>query len=121
MIYFSSALGRVSESVIESAKIDGAGEIRQFFVMVVPMIWGTLTTVSITAVSGMFGWYLPALLLTNGSANTTTMGLVVVANANNQTIYNFISAFGVIIAVVGTAVTYGVKWLMERFWRDVEY
>ncbi len=123
MIYFSSALGRVSESVIESAKIDGAGEIRQFLQMIIPMIWGTCTTISITAVSGMFSWYLPSLLLTNGSHDTSTIGLAIINRAQEQNPdrMGFVSALGVLVAVIGTAVTYGAKWLMERFWRDVEY
>ncbi len=121
MIYFSSAMSRISESVIESARIDGASDLRQFFVMVIPMIWGTITTVSMTCISGVFSWYLPSLLLTNGTSNTSTIGLVVIINSQARTNLNFVSAFGVVIAIVGSLVTFGSKKLMERAWRDVEY
>ena len=121
MIYFSSAISRISESVIESARIDGASDLRQFFVMIIPMIWGTITTVSITCISNVFGWYLPSLLLTNGTAGTSTIGLIVIINSQARTNLNFVSAFGVLIAIVGSFVTFGSKKLMERFWRDVEY
>ena len=121
MIYFSSAMSRISESVIESARIDGASDLRQFFTMIIPMIWGTITTVSMTCISGMFGWYLPALLLTNGTANTSTIGLVIIINSQARTNLNFVSAFGVLIAIIGSVITLGSKRLMERFWRDVEY
>lgn len=121
MIYFSSAMSRISESVIESARIDGASDLRQFFMMVIPMIWGTITTVSMTCISGIFSWYLPSLLLTNGNSSTSTIGLVVIVNSQARTNLNFVSAFGVLIAIVGSVITLFSKRLMERFWRDVEY
>lgn len=121
LIYFSSSMGRLPESVLESASIDGASSTRQFFVIVIPLIWPTITTISMTSVASVFGWYLPSLLLTNGNAKTSTIGYIVVINARSLNHVSWTSAFGVLIAVIGTAFTLGFKKLMERLWEDVEY
>lgn len=118
MIYFSSSMGGIPDSVLESAQIDGASDLKQFFAIVIPMIWGTITTMSITAVSTVFAWNLPALLLTGGKSGTSTIGLSIIVNAQARTNVGFISAFGVLIAVFGTAITYGTKKLLELAWRD---
>lgn len=121
LMFFCSAMSRIPQSVIESAHIDGAGELRQFLTMVVPLIWGTITTMAMSGVAQIFAWYLPTLLLTNGQGQTSTIGFIVVMHSQARTSLDFVYAFGVIISVFGTAVTVGAKSLLERFWPEVEY
>ena len=39
IIYFTSSMARLPDSVLESAELDGASEMRQFISIVIPMIW----------------------------------------------------------------------------------
>lgn len=121
LIYFCSAMGRLPDSVLESARIDGASNTRQFFSIVIPLIWGTISTISLTGVSAIFGWYLPTLLLTGGLYDTSTIGYIVVINAKDMNHVGWTSAFGVLISIIGTTVTLGFKKLMNSFWEDTEY
>ena len=67
LIYFSSSMARLPESVFESAELDGATQLRQFISICIPLIWPTITTMSITLVAGVFSWMMPSLLLTDGA------------------------------------------------------
>lgn len=123
LIYFSSAMGRLSGGVLESAEIDGASHIRQFFSIAVPMIWPTITTITISSVSAIFGWFIPTQLLTAGQYNTSTLGYIIFVNAQNPsgTTLGIVYAMGVLIAVFGSMIMFGLKKLMECFWQGVEY
>ena len=48
MVMFSAAIKGISTEVLEAARVDGANEFRIFFRIMVPMIMGTIITVSTT-------------------------------------------------------------------------
>lgn len=52
MIIFLANLQKVDESLIESAKIDGANEPQIFMRVIVPILWGTILISSVLAIAG---------------------------------------------------------------------
>ena len=116
-----AGLQGVPAELYESAQIDGAGELRQFITMVIPLIGGTLSTMAMSGVAYIFSWYLPTLLLTNGHGETSTIGFIFVVNAQARSNLDFIYAFGVLVAVFGSAITVGAKTIFEKIWAEVEY
>lgn len=121
LIYFSSSMARLPESVFESAELDGASQIRQFVSVCVPLIWPTVTTMSITLVAGVFSWMMPSLLLTDGAERATTIGLMISQTVKNDPNNTVISAFGVLIAIFGGAIIMAFRYLMEKVTEGVEY
>lgn len=121
LIYFSSAMARLPESVFESAELDGATQLRQFGSICVPLIWPTITTMSITLVAGVFSWMMPSLLLTDGADRSTTIGLMISQSVKNDKNNTVISAFGVLVAVFGGAIIMTFRYLMEKLNERVEY
>ena len=87
------------------------------------MIWPTITTITISSVSAIFGWFIPTQLLTAGQYNTSTLGYIIFVNAQNPsgTTLGIVYAMGVLIAVFGSMIMFGLKKLMECFWQGVEY
>lgn len=56
----------IPEAVIESAKIDGAGEFRTLFVIVLPLCKAGLATVGLFSLLGYWNdWYLPLIFVTD--------------------------------------------------------
>jgi putative aldouronate transport system permease protein len=56
----------IPEEVIESARIDGAGELRTFFVIVLPLCKAGLATIGLFAMLNYWNdWYLPLIFITN--------------------------------------------------------
>ena len=121
LIYFSSAMARLPESVFESAELDGATQLRQFGSICVPLIWPTITTMSITLVAGVFSWMMPSLLLTDGADRSTTIGLMISLSVKNDKNNTVISAFGVLVAVFGGVIIMTFRYLMEKLNERVEY
>ena len=121
LIYFSSSMARLPDSVFESSELDGATQLRQFISICVPLIWPTITTMSITIVAGVFSWMMPSLLLTDGAPRSTTIGLMITQTVKNDKNNTVISAFGVLIAIFGGAFIMAFRYLMEKVTEGVEY
>jgi len=58
----------IPESIIESAKIDGAGEFKTLFVIVLPLCKAGLATIALFSLLGYWNdWYLPLIFITDKS------------------------------------------------------
>ncbi len=123
LIYFSSAMARIPASLIESARLDGASALKQFTHIILPLIWPIITTLSIGLVSAIFGWFMPSLLLTNGGPDgaTSTIALIITSMTRAGSNNGFVSALGVLIAIIGGAFIVGFKALMNKLGTEVEY
>lgn len=51
---YTGAMTDINPSLIEASKLDGAGHLRQFIHIYVPMIWPTLVTFIVTGMTGLF-------------------------------------------------------------------
>ena len=122
LVYFSSAMARLPQSVFESAEIDGATQLRQFGSICIPLIWPTITTLSVTLVAGVFGWMMPSLLLTDGtSERASTLGLLIAVSVKNDSKNTVINAIGVLVAVFGSAIILTFRYFMSKITEEVEY
>ena len=74
MVLLSSAIKSVPEDTVEAGRIDGAGERRIFFSIIVPQIWGTVITVFITVLIGVMKVFDVVYVTTNGAFNTDVVG-----------------------------------------------
>ncbi len=74
MVLLSAAIKGVPEDTVEAGRIDGAGERRIFFSIVVPQIWPTVITVFITVLIGVMKVFDIVYVATNGAYNTDVIG-----------------------------------------------
>ena len=81
MIIIVSALQNVPKELLEAAEIDGAGPVRRFGMIVVPLISSTLLYNLVTGFISTLQAYAEMDLLTGGFGNTETMAMNVVNNA----------------------------------------
>jgi len=84
MVLISSAIKGVPEETVEAARIDGATEIQAFFRIIVPQIWGTVTTVFVTILIGVMKVFDIVYVTTNGLYGTN-----VIANDFFVTLFQF--------------------------------
>jgi ABC-type sugar transport system permease subunit len=79
MIYFLAALQNVDQSLVEAARIDGAGPWNIFWHVTRPAIMPVATFVIVTSTIGSFQLFeLPFVLLQNGYPGPNSSGLTVV-------------------------------------------
>lgn len=119
-LMYSNAMAGISPEVIESAHVDGATGLREFWHIVLPMVYPTLTTFLITGVAGLFtnqinlysfyGAGAPSDMITYGYYLYTQT-----ATAASEAEYPLLSAMGLILTVVTVAITFVVRWLLEKF------
>ncbi len=84
MVLISSAIKGVPEETVEAARIDGANEVQAFFRIIVPQIWGTVTTVFVTILIGVMKVFDIVYVTTNGLYGTN-----VIANDFFVTLFQF--------------------------------
>lgn len=74
MVLLSSAIKAVPEDTIEAGRIDGAGEKRIFFSIIVPQVWPTVITVFITVLIGVLKVFDIVYVMTAGQFETDVVG-----------------------------------------------
>ncbi len=125
IIYFNSAMARLPDSVLESAELDGASQMRQFISIVLPMIWPTITTMSITLIGGSLTWFQPAQLLIGetmaAQTKTGTIAWIIVCQVRAGATAGFTTAFGVVISILAGAFVVFFRWAMDKLFKEEEY
>lgn len=75
MVLLSAAIKGVPVDTLEAARIDGAGEGRVFFGIIIPQIRVTIITVFITVLIGVLKTFDIVYVMTNGNYNTNVIAL----------------------------------------------
>ena len=116
MLLMSGAYARIPLEIIESARLDGIGMIREFFKIIFPLTWATVSTLIVLTMTGMFSNSGPVLLFTQGSYGTSTMGYWIYHRVyfDGVSAYNEVSAAGLMLTLIGAPIILFVKWLIER-------
>ncbi len=120
VLLYSGAMSGVSEEIMESARLDGATDWKEFIYIILPSVWPTLTTFLITGVAGFFTNQLSLYSLYDISADSTiwTLGYYMfrntIADGGNVSMYPYLSAMGIVFTLIAVPITLGVKYGLER-------
>lgn len=121
IILLSGAMSRIPPEITESAAIDGAGPVRELCVVMIPLIWPTLSVLLITSPTIIFGMFLHPMLVTPaGDISQTYTFAWLMFNEVTRNI-NYAAAIGVAFAVVGIACVMTIKFLTERVFQDIDF
>lgn len=121
IVVLSGSIARIPQELFESASIDGAGFIRIFFVIAVPLMWPTVSMLFVLNIAGMFSYMGPVLLLTNGAHKTSTIAFFIFKNVQSSGRYNYPAAVGFVFSLVGTPLVFTVKYFMDKLGEAVEF
>jgi multiple sugar transport system permease protein len=73
MLIYLAGLQNIPEHLYEVAEIDGAGKIRQFFAITLPMLTPTIFFNLVMSIIGSFQVFSQSYLMTNGGPNNATL------------------------------------------------
>jgi alpha-glucoside transport system permease protein len=104
MVILSSAVKGVPSSLIEAARIDGAGEFRIFFQVIIPFVSGTILTVTTTIVILVLKVFDVVFVMTSGRFNTEVVANMMYNQMFIQGTYGRGAALAVIIFIAVTPV-----------------
>ena len=120
VLMYSNGMSGISQEIVESAHLDGATPLREFWSITLPLVFPTLSTFLITGVAGIFtnqinlyafyGSGAPDKIQTYGYYLYTQTKMAV-----SQAEYPLLSAMGLLMTVVAVPLTLGAKWLLEKF------
>ncbi len=101
-ILFVVAIQRVPREFYEAARVDGAGRIRSFFSITIPMVREMTTLVSILTISGAFLVFNEVMVMTAGgpSNSSQVLGTWLYRNAFLNDDMGYASAIGTVIFVI---------------------
>ncbi len=123
IILLSGAIGRIPKELLESAKIDNCGYFKEFFHVVVPMIWPTVVTLVILGMTNVLTLYLQPLFLTQGEGNTWTISLQIWESVSNRNPKDLCEAAakGLIFSAIWSPVILLTRKLLSKKYSEVDY
>lgn len=115
LLIFSSSLQAVPESLMDSASIDGAGAIRRFFSIKMPLMSPSIFFAATMTLITSFQVFAQPFVLTNGGPDSSTTTMVMYLYRTGFQYFNLglASAVGVILFVMILAIT-GLMFLAQK-------
>ena len=117
MVMYMSSMAAVPESLYESANLDGANRVAQFFQITIPLIWTNIrTTLTFFIISTINMAFLFVSAMTGGGPNTaSTVALLYMYNQKNLGGgYGYAMAIGVVIFLISFGLSALVNKVTER-------
>lgn len=118
-LIFLAGLRNIPETLYEAARIDGAGPLRQFFSITLPLLSPVVLFNLITGISAGLQVFTEAYVLTNGVGGpdngTLFYMLYLYKNAFSYASLGYASALAVMLFAAGMALAVLVYWLSRRF------
>jgi ABC-type sugar transport system permease subunit len=120
LLVFVGAMNRVPSEIIDAGQIDGCGMGREFFSIIVPMVWETLSTMLLLTSMSVFTATGPILYFTRGNFETKTLSFFIFFETYNGS-YNYPSAVGMFFTIIALPIVAFGRWLMNRANAQVQY
>jgi multiple sugar transport system permease protein len=118
MLLYLAGLQGIPTELYEAAEIDGAGKVRKFANITIPMLTPTIFFNSLIGIIAAFQLFTQAMVMTGGGPNnaTLTMVLFLYRKAFQQTRFGYASAvawilFGIIVVFTVLYVRFSDRWV----------
>lgn len=116
MVMYMASMSSVPQSLYESAGLDGAGRLTQFFQITIPLIWTNIrTTLTFFIISTINMAFLFVKAMTSGGPNgASEVALGFMYSQKDQGLYGYSMAVGVVIFLFSFALSALVNKVTER-------
>jgi N-acetylglucosamine transport system permease protein len=116
MVMYMASMSSVPESLYESAELDGAGKVTQFFQITIPLIWTNIrTTLTFFIISTINMAFLFVKAMTSGGPNgASEVVLSYMYGQKDAGLYGYSMAIGVVIFLFSFALSALVNKVTKR-------
>ena len=116
MLLLGGTYARIPAEVLEAAKLDGCGPVRELVQLIIPMISSTLITMIILRLTGIFSASGPLFLFTQGKYGTMTLSYWIFDSVRfgGASTYNTVAATGLVFTCIAVPLILTVRWLLEK-------
>lgn len=120
LLMFVGAMNRVPSEIVDAGQIDGCGMWREFFNIIVPLTWETLSTMLLLTAMCIFTATGPILYFTAGEKDTSTISFFLFYETYNGS-YNYPTAVGMFFTLIALPIVAFGRWLMSKVNSDITY
>ena len=121
---YSSAMSSISESVIESAELDGVSPMKELIFIVLPSVWSTFVTFVLVRVVGIFTNQMNLYTFYESFAepHLSTIGYWMYCGAVSGKLeeYPMYSAMGMSLTAIAVPITLILRRLLNKFGPSVD-
>lgn len=126
MILYEGAMRRVPREVIEACKMDGGTWYHELFHIITPLVWPTLSTTLILAITGLFVSSGPILLFSEagtvaGGNDTTTIAFFIFQKTQQGGALEYPAAIGVFFTLVSLPIVVIIRKVFKWIDPGAEY
>ncbi|MDU0200631.1 carbohydrate ABC transporter permease [Paenibacillus sp. MAH-36] len=117
MVIFLAGLKQIPQDLYEASSADGAGKVRQFFNITLPMLSPTIYFNIIMGIIGAFQMFTPAMIITQGGPMNSTYvyALYLYERAFSQLQMGYASSLAWIMLII-IALSTSVIFLSSKYW-----
>ena len=124
ILLYSGAMANISDSVVEAAKIDGAGPITEFTKVVFPLIFPTFKTFIVNGIAVIFvsDMCLFSFFGTNAERYLWTFGYYFLRGARLASLSEYppLAATSVVLTMICVPLTFSVRHLLTKYGPSVD-
>ena len=118
MLMMVGTMSRISESIVESAQIDGANLLQEYFRITLPMIWPTFSVFTVVSISGFFTNQMDLFTFFDSRApsDSWVVGYYFFRelNTQGQNRYPYLAAMGLVMTAVAAPLTFLTRYLLNK-------
>ena len=123
VLLYSNNMSSISSEIVESAHLDGASGLQEFWYISLPQVYPVMTTFVITSIAGIFTnqFQVYTLIPSNVDNSVKSLGYYLfresaaVASSPSDVVYAKLSAMGILLTCICVPLTFGARWIMEKF------
>lgn len=121
VLLYSNKMANISPEIIEAAELDGVNSFQEFFRIVMPQVFSTLSVFLITGVAAIFTNEINnfSFFNYNWKPDTATLGFLMYFRTqkakSNVSQYPPLAALGLMMSAIAIPFTFLVRWLLGKF------
>lgn len=130
VLMFSGSMSGIDESIVESAQLDGANTVQEFFYITVPMIWPTFVSFLTINIAGLFTDQMHLHTLFGVSApGLETFGYYLYVQAakselvqtkDDAPVFSVLAAMGLMMTAIMLPLTLGIRKALRKYGPSVD-
>ena len=120
VLIYSNAMNAIDDEIFESARLDGVNDRQEFFSIVLPIIWPTVSTFLVTGVASMFTVSGPWLVFFQWGAPPEVWGfsywmnLKIKTEMDSPIDYPVVAAAGYMVSIASLPLVFFTRWVTNK-------
>ena len=119
VLMYSGAMSGIDNSVMEAARLDGASPVREFFSIILPLIFPTVQTFLVAGVETLVTNQINLVAFDGlwAKPQNMTIGYYLFSKAEAATNYELpvLATFGVCLTLIAAPLTLTTRWALDKF------